>query len=236
MQARLACHSHLSHPRGNGVQRCRVRPFRPDPVCRNSLTRNPLTRHLCTPLSAWFGHAKTTNSRAALRRDAGCGRAPRGALPPLLDMARRAARRAARAQARRGGRAVSSRGHHVRRVRRERGHRAADSLRHRAAHHPGGRVARARSRAQAAGACAQCFHPRRVPRPGDPAGGKDSGRAGADQRAVPPRNAGASTCRATSTRTSPASTSCATAPGSSACWRTTCACPRACRTCSRTAR
>ena len=52
-----------------------------------------------------------------------------------------------------------------------------------------------------------------------------------EQRAVPPRDAWASTCRAASTRTSPASTSCArpipTAAAATTCSKTTCACPAA---------
>ena len=44
------------------------------------------------------------------------------------------------------------------------------------------------------------------------------------------------TSRAGSTRTSPAWTSCAPARASTTCWRTTCACRPASRTCSRTAR
>ena len=67
-------------------------------------------------------------------------------------------------------------------------------------------------------------------------GRQDPGRAGADCNAQYRPEMQGVDVPAASTRTSPASTSCATARASSACWKTTCACPRACRTCSRTAR
>ena len=56
---------------------------------------------------------------------------------------------------------------------------------------------------------AQPLHPRRLPRPGDHQGRHRPGRADAEQRAVPPRDDGRRRARTTSTRTSPASTSCA---------------------------
>ena len=115
-------------------------------------------------------------------------------------------------------------------------HRAADPFRHRAAHHSGGGVGAARGGTGAARARVQRLHRRHLPRATDPAGGRDPGGAGALQRAIPARDAGCGSTRATSTPTSPASTWCATAGATSACWRTICACPRASRTCSRTAR
>ena len=87
-------------------------------------------------------------------------------------------------------------------------------VRHRPAHHSRGRVEAARARAAAARAgaqrssCTTSTTTRRSSRPARmPAG------AGARQRAVPPRDARAWTCPAASTRTSPASTSCAPAQG-----------------------
>ena len=67
-------------------------------------------------------------------------------------------------------------------------------------------------------------------------GGTHPGRRDLPQLAVPARDARRRCRRATSTRTSPASTSCGRAPASTTCSRTTCASRAASRTCSRTAR
>jgi hypothetical protein len=114
--------------------------------------------------------------------------------------------------------------------------RSADSLRHHSAHHSRRRVEALAGRAAPAGQGAQHVPARRLPRPGNSQGRHHSGRAGAVQRPVPARRCRVSMCRAASTPTSPASISCAPAPASSTCWKTTCACRPACPTCWKTAR
>ena len=101
---------------------------------------------------------------------------------------------------------------------------------------PAERMERARRRAQAARAGAERLHPRHLPRPANPARPASSPPSRCSATRSTARRCRASMCPAASTRTSPASTSCATMPASSACSRTTCACPRASPTCSRTAR
>ena len=96
----------------------------------------------------------------------------------------------------------------------ESGHRAADSVRHRAAHHPGRRTGKLlaaglRQRVQRA----QPFPRRHLSRPGHPAGRAHSGRADLRATRSTGRRCWASTCPATSMRTSPASTSCAHGDG-----------------------
>ena len=102
---------------------------------------------------------------------------------------------------------------------------------------PGDEWDDARARAEAARARAQRVPRRHLPRPAHP---RRRARFRAERvlgnAQYRARDARAWTCPAASTRTSPASTSCARATASSTCSRTTCACPRACRTCSRTAR
>ena len=157
-------------------------------------------------------------------------------LPGVRRLARAHRRDAHCAEARGGGARVPSRRHHVRGVRRRRRNRTPHSVRHRSAHHSGGRVDRARARAEAARARAQSVSRRRLSRAAHPEGRRDSRRARARQRAIPARDgrhgrAGRHLCahrgRRHRARGRRASTTCS---------RTTCACRRACRTCSRTAR
>ena len=93
-------------------------------------------------------------------------------------------------EARRSGRPVPPRRHHLRRLRRDRGHRAADPLRYRAAHPPRRRVDTARAGPEAARAGAQCLPRRYLPRAAHPAGRPHTPRADPVQPAVPPGDAG----------------------------------------------
>ena len=89
-----------------------------------------------------------------------------------------------RKDARRRARVPQDR-HHLRRLWRGRSGRAADPLRHRAAHHFRHRMAAADARHRAARAGAECLSRRHLPSPGDPARRPRSQGAGRQQRGVP---------------------------------------------------
>ncbi len=140
------------------------------------------------------------------------------------------------AKTRRGRCPVPPGGYHLRGLRPGGRRGAPDSLRHRAARAALGGMDAAGNRLEAARPGVERIHSRHLSRAADLEGGRRSppNRCSATRNTV--RRCKAWMSLAASTRTSPASTSCAMMPGSSACWRTTCACPRASPTCSRTAR
>ena len=125
--------------------------------------------------------------------------------------------------------------HHLQRLRRLGRHRADLPLRPDPAHRRGRGVGLDRARAQAAHPRAEPVHRRHLPRAEDPQGrGHPRGSRSARPRSTG-RSASASTRRRASGATSPAPIWCATATARSTSSRTTCACPPASPTCSRTA-
>ena len=154
-----------------------------------------------------------------------CSTATRSGRPTtrLLDWVEKHLARDPRPEEAGGRGAVPPHRHHLRGLRRGRRHRAADPLRHDAAGLHRGRVAPARARGQAAGAGAERLPLRRLPSRRDRPRRGHPGRPRLPQRGL---RAGRGRHRPAGRglfATSSASTSCAPAPTTSSCSRTTAA-------------
>ena len=136
--------------------------------------------------------------------------APRDALSQDTRAARRDEPGAARRAAAAGGRVVPSPGHHLRGLQRRPGHRAALPLRPDPAHHPALRVGPGRARPGPARDRAQPLPAGRLRAAADPARRQDPAPPGALVQATSGARWWASSRRAASTSTSPASIWCAT--------------------------
>ena len=166
----------------------------------------------------------------SLRRNARRQRQRAIALPRVRSVVDGHAAAAHRTEAARGGVPVSPRRHHVRRVWRAGCGRAPDSIRHRAAHHPARRVARARGRPAPARARAEPVPQRHLPRPGDSRRRPDAERPDPRQRRIPPGNARHGRARRHSRAHRRHRHRARRRAASTTCSRTTCACRPAFRT------
>ena len=178
-------------PRSTGM--VRTIGVRPQPRLDAAALLRCADAALAGPIVAKVRTNKEPRHAAPFRRDVRQRHRHSRSLPHLPELAPDPAARSDDRPAGRGRNDLPPRRHHLRGVRREgRGrlrHRTADPLRPDPAHHPQSRVARDGKGPGAARHRAEPLPPRRLSRPGDPEGRCRAARAGAEQLAVPARDA-----------------------------------------------